>query len=91
MKMRISIIAVGAALLVKAGCSSVKSAYNGDEQSRFTNPAKVADMNNPNALPPVAEGPVTPDTHAANVSGPGPSSMTGMSSPNTWGGNLSDR
>ena len=91
MKLRISITVLAASLLVNVGCSSVKSAYNGNEGSRFTNPAKVAAMNNSQALPPVAEGPVAPDIHAANPGGTGAGSMTGMSAPENWGGALSDR
>ena len=91
MKLRISIIVLGVSLLVNSGCSSVKSAYNGDEGSHFTNPAKVTAMNNPQGLAPVAEGPVTPETHTASPGGTGSGSMTGMSSPETWGGALSVR
>ena len=91
MKLRISIISLAASLLLNTGCSSVKSAYNGNEGSRFTNPAKVAAMNNSQALPPVAEGPVAPDLHAVNPGGTGAGSMTGMSAPETWGGALSVR
>ena len=91
MKLRISIIALGAALLVTTGCSSVKTAYNGTESSHLKNPAKVAAMNNPQGLAPVAEGPVTPDTHSANPGGTGAGEMAGMSTPDTWGGALSTR
>jgi len=91
MKLRISIIALAASFLVNSGCSSVKSAYNGDEGSHFTNPAKLTAMESPNGLEPVAEGPVTPETHTANPGGTGSGSMTGMSSPDTWGGSLSVR
>ncbi len=78
-------------MLVTSGCTTVKTAYNGTEASHFTNPAKRVAMNDPQALPPIAEGPVTPDTHAANPGGIGQGSMTGMSAPDTWGGSLSDR
>jgi hypothetical protein len=91
MKLRISIIVLGAALMMNSGCSSVKTAYTGKEFSHFTNPEKVAEMNNPQALPPVAEGPVVPDTHSANPGGIGSGSMMGMSSPDTWGGTLTTR
>ncbi|HEX4083770.1 MAG TPA: hypothetical protein VHY22_02575 [Chthoniobacteraceae bacterium] len=91
MKLRISIIALGISFLVNAGCSTVKTAYNGDEQSRFTNPAKIAEAKNPNGLEPVAEGPVMPETHTANTGGVGINSMTGSSEPESWGGSLSDR
>ena len=91
MKLRISIIALGISLLLNAGCSTVKTAYNGNEGSHFTNPAKRTAMNNSQALSPVAEGPVTPDTHSANPGGIGSGSMTGMSAPETWGGSLSSR
>ena len=91
MKLRISIIALGVSLLVNSGCSSVKSAYNGDEGSRFTNPAKLTAMNSDKALPPVAEAPVVPETHSANPGGTGSGSMTGLSSPESWGGSLTSR
>ena len=91
MKMRISIIALGVSLLVNAGCTTVKTAYNGDEGSRFTNPAKLTAMNNPNALPPVAEAPMSSQQNAANPGNTGAGSMTGSTSPNTWGGSLSTR
>jgi PBP1b-binding outer membrane lipoprotein LpoB len=91
MKLRISIIVLGAAMLLTSGCMSVKTAYNGTETSHFKNPAKVAAMNNPAGLPPVAEGPVEPDTHSANPGGTGSGSMAGSSSPETWGGALSTR
>jgi len=91
MKLRISIITIGATLLLNSGCSTVKTAYNGTERSHFTNPAKVAALNSPNALPPVAEGPVEPETHTANPGGTGAGAMTGMSTPDTWGGSLSVR
>jgi predicted HTH domain antitoxin len=91
MKLRISIIALGASLLLNTGCSTVKTAYNGNEGSRFTNPAKLTAMQNPNALPPVAEAPVMQDTHAANPGGTGSGMMTGMSQPDSWGGALSTR
>ena len=91
MKMRISITLLGISLLVNAGCSTAKMAYDGTERSHFTNPAKRTAMSNSQALPPVAEGPVTPDTHSANPGGIGSGSMTGMSAPETWGGSLSSR
>jgi uncharacterized protein YceK len=91
MNMRISIMVIGVSFLVNAGCSTVKSAYNGNEGSHFTNPAKVAAMNNSQGLPPVAEGPVMPETHAANPGGTDVGSMMGMSSPDSWGGSLSTR
>jgi hypothetical protein len=91
MKLRLSIILLGASLLLNVGCSTAKTAYNGVERSHFTNPAKVAALNNTQALPPIAEGPVTPETHSANPGGTGSGSMTGMSSPETWGGSLSVR
>ena len=91
MKLRISIILLGASLLLNSGCASPKSAYNGYEQSRFTNPAKVAAMNSTQTLPPVAEGPVTQDTHSANPGGTGSGAMTGMSAPENWGGALTTR
>ena len=81
----------GVSLLMNAGCSSVKSAYNGNEGSHFANPAKVTAMSNSQTLPLVAEGPVTPDTHAANPGGTGAGAMTGMSAPDSWGGKLSTR
>jgi hypothetical protein len=91
MKLRISIIVLGASMLLNSGCTSVKSAYNGTERSHFTNPSKVAALNNPQTLAPVAEGPVEPDTHSANPGGTGSGSMTGMSSPENWGGSLTTR
>lgn len=91
MKLRISIMLLGASLMLNTGCSSVKTAYSGAEGSHFTNPAKIAAMNNSQSLPPVAEGPVVPDTHSANPGGTGSGSMTGMSYPETWGGSLSSR
>ena len=91
MKLRISIIALGVSLLVNAGCSTVKTAYNGTESSHLKNPAKIAALNNSQALPPVAEAPVTPETHSANPGGTGSGAMTGMSTPETWGGALSIR
>jgi hypothetical protein len=91
MKLRISIIVLGASVLLNSGCSSVKTAYDGTEKSHFTNPAKVAALNSPEGLAPIAEGPVTPETHGANPGGTGAGSMTGMSSPETWGGQLSVR
>jgi len=78
-------------MLLNVGCSSVKSAYNGEEHSHFANPSKVAALKNPNELPPVAEGPVDQDIHTANSGGTGTGSMTGMSTPDTWGGALSVR
>jgi len=103
MKLRISIIALGMSLLLNSGCSTAKTAYNGTEKSYFTNPAKRTAMNNPQGLEAVAEGPVTPDTHAANPGGTGSGAMTGMSidsqfpaaaakpADETWGGSLSVR
>ena len=91
MKLRISIIALGVSLLVNAGCSTAKTAYNGTERSRFTNPTKRTAMNNSMGLAPVAEGPVTPDTHSASPGGTGSGAMTGESAPETWGGALSVR
>jgi hypothetical protein len=91
MKLRISIIAFGASILLNSGCATVKTAYNGTERSHFTNPEKVADMNSAQPLPPIAEGPVIPETHSANPGGTGFGSMTGMSEPEAWGGSLSDR
>ncbi len=91
MKLRISIILLGASLVLNSGCSTVKSAYNGDERSHFANPAKVAESKNPNTLAPVAEGPVEEDTHTASPGGTGSGAMTGMSTPDTWGGALSVR
>jgi len=91
MKLRISIILLGVSLLVNAGCSTVKSAYNGNEGSHFTNPAKRTAMNNQQGLEPVAEAPVTPETHTANPGGTGAGAMTGMSAPDSWGGSLSVR
>ena len=90
MKLRISIIVLGASLLLNAGCSTAKMAYEGRETSRFTNPEKVASMNNGQPLLPVAEGPVDPPTHAAYPGGTGSGAMTGMSDTDTWGGPLSD-
>ena len=59
MKLRISIIALAASLLLNTGCSTVKTAYTGEEHSRFTNPAKIASMSNTQqqTLAPVAEAP----------------------------------
>jgi hypothetical protein len=91
MKLRISIIVLGASLLLNSGCATVKTAYNGTERSHFTNPEKVAAMNSGQPLAPIAEGPVTPETHSANPGGIGSGSMMGMSSPEVWGGALSDR
>jgi len=91
MKLRISIILLGASLVFNTGCSSVKSAYNGDERSHFANPAKVAASKSPNTLAPVAEGPVDQDLHTASPGGTGSGAMTGMSTPDTWGGALSVR
>ncbi len=104
MKLRISIIALGMSLLVNSGCTSFKSAYVGDEHSHFTNPAKIAAMDNAQAgLPPVAappEGPV-PTTYGAGGTGVG--RMTGLSTEpqfpgsdstadsSAWGGALSTR
>jgi hypothetical protein len=91
MKLRISIITLAASILLNSGCSSMKTAYNGTEKSYFTNPDKRTAMNNPQALPPVAEGPVMESTHTANSGGTGSGAMTGISSPETWGGSLSVR
>ena len=91
MKLRISIITLGVSLLANAGCTTVKTAYSGQEGSHFTNPAKLTAMNQPQGLEPVAEGPVTPATHAANPGGTGSGSMTGMSNPDSWGGDLTTR
>ena len=91
MKLRISIILLGASLLLNSGCTTMTTAYNGTERSRFTNPVKRTAMNNPQALAPVAEGSVTPETHAAYPGGTGSGSMTGMSNTETWGGALSVR
>jgi uncharacterized protein YceK len=104
MKLRISIIALGVSLLVNAGCSSVKSAYNGDEGSHFTNPAKVTAMNNAaEGLPQVAEAPEPAVSIAAGAGGTGVGAMTGLSTQpefqqpsktadaSSWGGSLSDR
>jgi len=77
-------------MLMTAGCANVKTAYNGYERSHFTNPAKVTAMNS-QALPPIAEGPVVPETHSANPGGIGAGSMMGMSAPENWGGALSSR
>ena len=103
MKLRISIILLAVSLLVNAGCSTVKTAYNGTEKSHFTNPAKVTAMNNQaQGLAPVAEAPALPPPAAANPGGTGSGMMTGMStqaqfpsqsntSGPTWGGDLSVR
>lgn len=91
MKMRISIIFLGVSLLLNAGCSTMKTAYSGDEDSRFANPAKKTATTNTQGLAPVAEAPVTSDVHAQNPGGTGEGSMAGESSPNSWGGSLSDR
>jgi uncharacterized protein YceK len=107
MKLRISIILLGASLLINSGCSSVKSAYNGKEGSRFTNPAKIAALNNPQGaqagLEPVASG---PDAQLDQSGWTGPYHMTGVStepqfqqqtsasstaSEGSWGGALSTR
>ncbi len=77
--------------MLNSGCSTMKTAYNGTEKSHFTNPTKVAAMNSGQPLLPVAEGPVTPETHSAYPGGTGSGSMTGMSTPDTWGGSLSVR
>ena len=101
MKLRISIIALAVSLLLNAGCTTVKTAYNGTEKSRFTNPAKIAAMSN-QGLPPVAEPPATLETGAANPGGTGSGMMTGMSTvpqfpaqqtvpAPSWGGTLSVR
>jgi hypothetical protein len=86
MKLRISIITLAASVLLNSGCASVKTAYNGTERSHFTNPDKIAAMNEA-PLPPIAEPPLT-ETHSANPGGTGSGSMTGMSTPDTWGGAL---
>jgi len=91
MKLRITIILLGASLVLNTGCANMKSAYNGTEQSHFTNPAKVAAMNGSQNLPPIAEAPVTQETHTASPGGTGIGSMAGTSAPETWGGALSDR
>ena len=91
MKLRISIIGLGLSLLLNAGCSTVKTAYNGTESSRFTNPALRTAKTDSQALPPVAEGPGVQDVHTANSGGTGSGAMTGMSSPDSWGGALSSR
>jgi len=82
MKLRISIILLGASFLINSGCSSVKSAYDGKEGSRFTNPAKIAAMTNPQGaqpgLAPVAEAP-TPDAQLDSTGWTGPYHMTGVS------------
>ena len=93
MKLRISIVALGLSLLVNAGCSSVKTAYNGEEQSHFTNPAKLASTANTQGLPPVAEAPAdaTPLVPAANPGGTGGGSMAGTTMPDSWGGSLETR
>jgi PBP1b-binding outer membrane lipoprotein LpoB len=91
MKLRISILALAASVLLNSGCATMKTAYNGTEKSYFTNPEKKTAMNNPGQLPPVAEGPVMEETHAANPGGTGSGAMTGISSPETWGGSLSVR
>jgi len=91
MKLRISIIAFAASILLNSGCSSVKTAYNGTEKSHFTNPDKVTAMNSAQPLPPIAEGPVIPETHSAYPGGTGSGSMTGTSEPENWGGALSVR
>jgi len=89
MKLRISILALGLSLLVNAGCSSVKTAYDGTEDSRFANPAKTAGAGS-QTLSPVAEAPA-PVIHAANPGGTGAGSMTGTTMPDAWGGALSTR
>jgi hypothetical protein len=88
MKLRISIILLGASLLLNSGCASTKTAYNGEEHSRFANPGKTAETNN-QSLAAVGEGPVTQSTHSANPGGTGEGAMTGTSEPDTWGGALS--
>ncbi len=77
--------------MLNSGCATVKTAYNGTEKSYFTNPEKIAVMNSGQPLPPIAEGPVIPETHSAYPGGTGSGSMTGMSMPESWGGTLSDR
>jgi hypothetical protein len=104
MKLRISIIAFGASLLLNAGCSTVKSAYNGDEQSHFTNPAKIAEMKDEQqGLAPVAAPPPSTPEGAAGAGGIGVGAMTGLSTEpqfqqtttqpdsSSWGGALSTR
>jgi hypothetical protein len=91
MKLRISIIFFGAALLFTTGCSTVKTAYSGQEHSYFANPAKSTAANNPSALPPVAEAPAPAPGASANPGATGAGAMTGTSAPETWGGALSDR
>ena len=77
--------------MLNSGCATVKTAYNGTERSRFTNPEKIAAMNSNQPLPPIAEKPVMEESHSANPGGTGFGSMAGMSFPETWGGALSDR
>jgi uncharacterized protein YceK len=102
MKLRISIIALGMSLLVNSGCSTVKSAYTGTEQSHFTNPAKIAAMNAENqGLAPVAEPPPSTPPSSYGAGGTGVGRMTGLStqpqfqansgSAASWGGALSTR
>lgn len=103
MKLRISIITLGASLLLNSGCATVKQAYNGNEGSHFTNPAKITALNNnQQALPPVAEAPAAPQPIAANPGGTGAGAMTGLSvqpqfpapakpADASWGGSLSVR
>jgi hypothetical protein len=89
MKLRISIIVLGASLLLNSGCSTMKMAYVGKEESHLTNPDKVTAMNNGQPLMPVAEPPLDPPNHSAYPGGTGSGAMTGMSNPGAWGGRLS--
>lgn len=91
MKLRISITLLSTVVFGMTGCSTMKTAYNGNERSRLANPAKVASANRSEQLAPVAEGPVTPMTHSANPGGTGSGAMTGTSNPEAWGGALSSR
>ncbi len=75
--------------MLNSGCSTARMAYEGKEQSRLTNPEKVAAMNNGQTLLPVAEPPLDPPDHSAYPGGTGSGAMTGMSNPETWGGRLS--
>ncbi len=106
MKMRISILLPGIAILTMAGagCAGVKTAYNGEEGSRLVNPARVAvaGKGEQGALPPIAEGPV--GGPAESTGGwTAPNQMTGESTQpqfpaanapgggGSWGGALSTR
>lgn len=91
MKLRISITLLPAIILGVTGCSTMKSAYNGNESSRLANPALTASANNGQQLAPVAEAPITPLTHSANPGGTGSGAMTGTSNTDAWGGALSSR